>query len=569
MEAGSTITAAFRSDLSTGTNKYAFYGQGSAVSQFNGALGILQAPDAVNYAVAITGKVNSTLGFYEAGVKLGGMPPLTQNYIFVGNASNVATGVTTSSLAISAWGPATASLNMNGVGGPWKISGLADPVSPLDAVNLQYVQALTQGAQVKTAVRVVTAAPLPAHATAGNVLTASANGVLSVDGVTMVVNDRVLVRNEGGANPNPPDHAMNGIYVVTNAGAVGAAWVLTRATDTDTGAELMGARTYATEGLTQAGNSWTVSTIGAITINVTPIGWVLSGQSAVYSAGDGLALNGAVFSALLMSPLGFMGTTPKYIGIPRNASPGVIGQGATGIDPAWLNASVDGTVLRFKASTLGFSQVDWTEIANRGSLGSLAALSVLANATNATAAPAALSAAAADQFLVRRGTALVFGTLNLTDLPANITAGYLTASPLSMHGNVTTATGPVSDMTIPTVEAICAPIGRNSSLGGATRQLLFKRMVVYGTLQGDGTKTSFTLTTGLGTRDCVVSVRADSGTYDVVMVSVTFPTVNTCVVGFTSPPPAGATGKYRVIVMAVEGMDPANAGDAAYYVTMT
>lgn len=49
---------------------------------------------------------------------------------------------------------------------------------------------------------------------------------LTVDGVTLVSGNRVLVKNQ-------TNNTENGIYTVTNAGSGSAAWVLTRATDLD------------------------------------------------------------------------------------------------------------------------------------------------------------------------------------------------------------------------------------------------------------------------------------------------------------------------------------------------
>jgi len=60
----------------------------------------------------------------------------------------------------------------------------------------------------------------------GETLTASANGALIIDGVTLSQNDRVLLKNQSDAK-------QNGIYVVTNAGDASTAAVLTRATDAD------------------------------------------------------------------------------------------------------------------------------------------------------------------------------------------------------------------------------------------------------------------------------------------------------------------------------------------------
>lgn len=58
----------------------------------------------------------------------------------------------------------------------------------------------------------------------GATLTALSVGVLTIDGVVVNVNDRVLLVNQTNENEN-------GIYVATNAGGVSGLWVLTRSSD--------------------------------------------------------------------------------------------------------------------------------------------------------------------------------------------------------------------------------------------------------------------------------------------------------------------------------------------------
>lgn len=59
-----------------------------------------------------------------------------------------------------------------------------------------------------------------------------AQAVLEIDGVTVSVNDRVLVKNQAS-------QAQNGIYTVTNVGSSSTNWILTRATDFDQPAEII------------------------------------------------------------------------------------------------------------------------------------------------------------------------------------------------------------------------------------------------------------------------------------------------------------------------------------------
>lgn len=87
------------------------------------------------------------------------------------------------------------------------------------------------GVNPAVAVQAATAAILPNTPTYSNgasgigaTLTAGANAALVVDGYTVLLNDRVLVKNQATA-------ANNGIYVQTTLGTGLVPWVLTRATD--------------------------------------------------------------------------------------------------------------------------------------------------------------------------------------------------------------------------------------------------------------------------------------------------------------------------------------------------
>lgn len=103
-------------------------------------------------------------------------------------------------------------------------------------------------------VRLATTAALPActpsGSSVGKLLTANANGALSVDGTAVVGADRVLVN----AQINPID---NGIYVVNAPGTGGTPFVLMRAPDYDQDSEInTGDITLATAGTRNTGQAF-------------------------------------------------------------------------------------------------------------------------------------------------------------------------------------------------------------------------------------------------------------------------------------------------------------------------
>jgi len=150
-----------------------------------------------------------------------------------------------------------------------KITGIVDPASAQDAATKAYVDSVATGLDVKASCRVATAAALPACTPAGagvgKTLTANAVGVLTVDGVATVLNDRILVKNQVAG-------ADNGIYKVTTEGTAGVAFVLTRATDCDTNAEVTaGTFTFLEEGTANGDKGFVLVTNDPITVDTTAL----------------------------------------------------------------------------------------------------------------------------------------------------------------------------------------------------------------------------------------------------------------------------------------------------------
>lgn len=173
--------------------------------------------------------------------------------------------------------------------GGFKLTGVADPINPQDAATKNYVDAARQGLDMKASVRAATTAALPANtyangaAGAGATLTGNSNAALAAqDGVTLLVNERLLVKNEAAP-------ANNGIYQLTQVGSGALPYILTRVADADTTLKVTaGMHTFVEEGTTQADTGWVLTTDGALTIGTTAQAFTQFSSSGTITASTGL-----------------------------------------------------------------------------------------------------------------------------------------------------------------------------------------------------------------------------------------------------------------------------------------
>lgn len=165
----------------------------------------------------------------------------------------------------------------------------AGPSADLDVANKAYVDAARSGLDVKQSVRMATNAALPAYTYLSNVITGTDNGALTIDGLLIGDGERVLVKDEASGNA-----AYNGIYEVTHSGNASSSYILTRASDADSSAEVTpGMFTFVEEGNTWADSGWILTNdVVPINLGTTALTFVQFSSAGQSIAGNGLTKTG-------------------------------------------------------------------------------------------------------------------------------------------------------------------------------------------------------------------------------------------------------------------------------------
>jgi hypothetical protein len=203
----------------------------------------------------------------------------------VANSATTATNANTASAIVARDGSGNFAANMISIGGT--------PTNGTDVATKAYVDAAVQGLDVKASVRVATTAALTGtYASGPQTFTLTATGVLTIDGVATVLNDRILVKDQVTAS-------QNGIYTVTTAGAVGVAAVLTRASDMNTSAEASaGSFTFVEEGTVNDNSGWVLTSNQPITLDTTSLAFTQFSGAGQVIAGNGISKSGNTLSVL-------------------------------------------------------------------------------------------------------------------------------------------------------------------------------------------------------------------------------------------------------------------------------
>lgn len=288
-----------------------------------------------------------------------------------------------------------------------RITSVADPTGAQDAATKAYVDATRSGLDVKDSVRAATTANITLSATQ------------TVDGVSLAVADRVLVKNQTTGSEN-------GVYLV-------AAGSWTRATDFDgsPASEVTpGAFLFVEEGTTNADSGWVLTNNGTITIGTTALTFSQFSGAGQITAGNGLTKTGNTIDAVgttnrISVAADAIDIDANYIGQTSITTLGTVGTGT------W-----QGTVVAGQYGGTGVANTGKTLTLGGNFTTSGAFTTTLTATANTTVTlPTAGTLATLDQAETFTGTKLFTGNLNLGS------AGTAHASELitTVSNTVTTA----------------------------------------------------------------------------------------------------------------------------------
>lgn len=251
-----------------------------------------------------------------------------------------------------------------------KLTNVTNPTAAQDAATKAYVDALSQGLNVKDSVRVATTANI------------TLSGAQTIDGVSAIAGNRVLVKNQTTG-------ADNGIYVVASG-----TW--SRSTDADISSEVTaGLFTFVTEGTVAADTGWILTTNNPITLGTTSLNFTQFSSAVSILAGAGLTKTGSTIDAV--------GTSARIL----------VNADSIDIDSAYVGQTSITTLGTIATGTWGATTI----AVNRGGTGQTSYTNgqlLIGNTTGSTLTKTTLTGTA-NQVVVTNGT----GSITLST-PQNI-----------------------------------------------------------------------------------------------------------------------------------------------------
>lgn len=366
------------------------------------------------------------------------------------------------------------------------------PVAGTDGANKAYVDAIASGISYQNAGVAATTANLSAtyaNGAAGVGATLTNNAAMvafSTDGISPILNDRVLVKNQTST-------FENGIYTLTTVGSGAVNWVLTRATDYDQAPTEIkpGNVIPISSGTVNGGTSW-LQTATVTTIGTDPILFVL------------FTFNSAAFAQNFMTDSGTAAVSGG--GITFTGAQGITTSGAGATVTITLTNPV--TIARGGTNATSFATTNGTVIYDGTRLVTLASAGTSGQPLLSTGA----------------GTPPAYGTLTVpgggtgaTTLTGILTGNGAAAFTASAVAQYTTLVAGASNLVVGVAPS--ATVGIPYVSAGAAVNPAFGTAVVAGGGTGNTTFTAYSLiaagTTATGPFQNVVGV----GTSGQVLVS--------------------------------------------------
>lgn len=294
----------------------------------------------VTTANGVSGSVANPTTTPAISLTLGAITPSSVNSVVLSGSSTPTLAVTgTSSISGSNTGDQTITLTGDVTGSgtgsfattiKTNVSLAGNPTtttqSPSDnstkIATTAYVDNAVLGQNFKEAVGAATTANLVGvysngSSGVGATFTYTATGVDTIDGVTLTLGMRVLLKNQTTG-------FQNGIYTVTTAGAIGIVGILTRATDANQSSEWKtGDSVFITAGTTQSTTTWAYTGVDSPTIGTDSLTFVQTAGQGSFTAGNGISIIGnsiAIDTSVTVDKTTAQTLTNKSLTTPKIAS---------------------------------------------------------------------------------------------------------------------------------------------------------------------------------------------------------------------------------------------------------
>lgn len=371
---------------------------------------------AVDLSAASSGTVDvglaNELAYYQVnGNTVSGLPTANNGVLItssLGVPSISSTLPSAVQLNISELGMQTQNLNM----GNFLINNLATPLVATDAATKGYADSIAaglnpiEGVQAASTVNLTVTYNNGSSGVGATITNADTQAAWVIDGYTVQVGDRILIKNQTST-------FQNGIYVATNVGSNSTNWVATRASDYNSSSNInKGDLTSVVSGA-QMGSSWiqtqTITTVGTDAILFSPFflpanyvssaltsGSIYVGNASniatgVAMSGDATLANTGAITVTKTSGTAFGPAATALLGqLPGtttndSASAGNIGQFISSVIAAGSAISVTNGI-NFDLTSISLPAGDWDVWGNLTAIPTIGAQSIYSwiSATSAT-----------------------------------------------------------------------------------------------------------------------------------------------------------------------------------------